>query len=113
MRISDWSSDVCSSDLPLTSRHSVYLDTDTCLDTPPAAALGMNGSVHEDHLQDKTERHKKPRSMRIGDSCFYDHGSVLLSTGSCPTSICAASFQLLVRSVNRWFYLAMAAKDHG
>ena len=66
------------------------------------AALILHAALNE----------KNPRTFVRG-FFFQEPGSVLLSHGHCHTTIDAEPFHFGVRDGNRWFQLAMAARQTG
>ena len=63
-----------------------------------------------DYARVVSEKTKNPGSIEPGVLCL-ELGSVLLSHGYCHTIIGAKSFHFCVRDGNRWFQLAIAAKQ--
>src|SRR3546814_19851815 len=84
MRISDWSSDVCSSDLSLPPRHAQLRQRIS------RAKLRRGGRTH--HRNQRADRHHAPRSTRVARAWLRRPSMIepmlVLSTGNLPFETC-------------------------
>src|SRR3546814_6050485 len=79
MRISDWSSDVCSSDLNLGDRKLIerYLrgHAGTGIAIPVPNAAGLGGRIYQQHLEPGVTQFVQ--QIDAAEACTDDHGIVI------------------------------------